>query len=89
MYCKEDKECIISINPDLILVPTWGSGKLDVNKIKADLENDPALQSIKAIRNKRLVQLPDMYLYCASQDIVEAISFAVQGRMEGNKKEFV
>ncbi|MBP2657212.1 MAG: corrinoid transporter substrate-binding protein [Firmicutes bacterium] len=67
------KECIISINPDLILVPTWGSGKLDANKIKANLENDPALQFIKAIRNKRLVQLPDLYLYCASQDIVQAI----------------
>lgn len=67
------KEGIISINPDFILVPTWGNGKLDANKIKADLENDPALQSVKAIRNKRLVQLPDMYLYCASQDIVQAI----------------
>lgn len=67
------KECIISVNPDLILVPTWNGGKLDVNKIKIDLENDPALQTVKAICAKRLVQLPDLYLYCASQDIVHAI----------------
>ena len=67
------KECIIAINPDLMLVPTWNGGKLNVNTIKADLQNDPALQTVKAIREKRLVQLPDLYLYCASQDIVHAI----------------
>ena len=67
------KEGIIKINPDLLLVPTWNGGKLDVNKVKTDLENDPALQTVKAIRSKRLVQLPDLYLYCASQDIVHAI----------------
>ena len=67
------KECIISINPDLMLIPTWNGGKVDVSKIKEDLEGDPALQSVNAIRAKRLVQLPDLYLYCASQDIVQAI----------------
>ncbi|HWR38613.1 MAG TPA: ABC transporter substrate-binding protein [Patescibacteria group bacterium] len=67
------KECIISVNPDLILVPTWKGGKLDVDKIRAELQNDPALQTVKAIRAQRLVQIPDLYLYCASQDIVYAV----------------
>ena len=67
------KEVIISVNPDLILIPTWNGGSLDVNQIKTNLENDPALQTVKAIRDKRLVQLPDQYLYCASQDITQAI----------------
>lgn len=67
------KECIVAVNPDLMLVPTWNGGKLNVNTIKADLLNDPALQTVKAIRGKRLVQLPDLYLYCASQDVVHAI----------------
>lgn len=67
------KEAIISINPDLILVPTWNGGELNVNKVKTDLENDPALQTVKAVRTKRLAQVPNQYLYCASQDITRAI----------------
>ncbi|HWQ61620.1 MAG TPA: ABC transporter substrate-binding protein, partial [Negativicutes bacterium] len=67
------KECIISVNPDLLLVPTWTGGQLDVYKLRADLENDPALQTVKAIRAKRLVPVPDTYIYCASQDVVQAI----------------
>lgn len=67
------KEYIVKINPDLMLIPTWNGGKRDVREIKLDLETDPALQTVKAIRNKRLLQLSDAYLYCASQDIVKAI----------------
>ena len=67
------KEAIITINPDVILVPTWNGGRLNVNKLKTELENDPALQTVKAIRGKRLAQVPDQYLYCASQDITQAI----------------
>ncbi|MEN6567213.1 MAG: ABC transporter substrate-binding protein [Veillonellales bacterium] len=67
------KECIVKINPDLILLPTWKNGKLDVDKVKSDMQDDPAFQNLTAIRTKRLVQLSDAYLYCASQDIVQAI----------------
>lgn len=67
------KEAIISINPDLILVPTWNGGRLNANKVKTDLETDPALETVKAICSKRLAQVPDQYLYCASQDITRAI----------------
>ncbi|MEN6568184.1 MAG: ABC transporter substrate-binding protein [Veillonellales bacterium] len=67
------KECIVKANPDLILLPTWRNGTVDVDKLKNDVQHDPALQSVKAVRTQQLAQLPDAYLYCASQDIVRAI----------------
>jgi iron complex transport system substrate-binding protein len=68
------KEGIVKADPDLIIVPAWSTAGLkDTEVIKADLQNDPALQTVKAIRNKRLIQVSDMYLYCASHDIVEGI----------------
>ena len=67
------KEAIVAANPDVILVPTWTKGNLDVDQVRQELLNDPALQSVKAIREKKLVQVSDAYLYCASQDITKGI----------------
>ena len=67
------KEAIVAANPDVILVPTWTKGKLDVDQVRQELLNDPALQSVKAIREKKLVQVSDGYLYCAAQDITKGI----------------
>ncbi|WP_319402774.1 ABC transporter substrate-binding protein [uncultured Anaeromusa sp.] len=67
------KEAIVAANPDVILVPTWTKGKLDVDQVRQELLNDPALQSVKAIREKKLVQVSDAYLYCAAQDITKGI----------------
>ena len=67
------KEAIVAANPDVILVPTWTKGKLDVDQVRQELLHDPALQSVKAIREKKLVQVSDAYLYCASQDITKGI----------------
>ncbi|BBB91832.1 MAG TPA: ABC transporter substrate-binding protein [Methylomusa anaerophila] len=72
------KEAIIRINPDLMLLPSWNGGELNAAKVKTDLANDPALQTVKAIRTGRLEQVPDLYLYCASQDIVHAIRDIMQ-----------
>ena len=67
------KEAIVAANPDVILVPTWTKGNLDVDQVRQELLHDPALQSVKAIREKRLVQVSDAYLYCAAQDITKGI----------------
>lgn len=67
------KEAIVAANPDVILVPTWTKGNLDVDQVRQELLHDPALQSVKAIREKKLVQVSDAYLYCASQDITKGI----------------
>ncbi|HWR29123.1 MAG TPA: ABC transporter substrate-binding protein, partial [Negativicutes bacterium] len=68
------KENIIRINPDILLMPTWSyQGKVDIGKFRAEVEDDPALQTLKAIRNRRLVAVSDQYLYCSSQHIVDGV----------------
>lgn len=57
------KEQIVQTNPDFFLLPTWDySGKLDLGLYKQEVLNDPALQSVKAIQERRLYQVPDKYL---------------------------
>jgi len=68
------KEQIVEIDPDIFLIPTWDfTGKTDMEKFKADVQADPGLQTIKAIKQKRLIQVPDRYLYCSSQYIVHGV----------------
>lgn len=68
------KEQIVKINPDLLLLPAWDyGGKQDIEKFKADVQADPALQSTKALRRQRLVQVPDHYLYSVSQYVVYGV----------------
>lgn len=68
------KENIIKINPDILLMPTWSyQGKVDIGKFWAEVEEDPALQTLKAIRNHRLESVSDQYLYCSSHYIVDGV----------------
>lgn len=68
------KEQIVGVNPDIILLPLWDyTGKTDVKKFGDDVRNDPALQTLKAIRSKRLVAMPDSHLSCTSQYIVQGV----------------
>ncbi len=68
------KEQIVQINPDFLLLPTWDyKGKEDLNRYKEEVQNDPALQTIKAVQNKRLEQVSDRYLFCTSHHIVKGV----------------
>ncbi len=68
------KEQIVQINPDFLLLPTWDyTGKKDMNQYVQEVQNDPALQTVKAVQTRRLVQVPDRYLYCTSQNIVKGV----------------
>lgn len=68
------QEQIVKINPDILLLPAWDyENKTDFQKFKQDIQNDPALQSLKAVRQKRLVQLPDRYLFSSSQYIADSV----------------
>lgn len=68
------KEQIVAINPDVLIMPTWDySGKTDMEKFRTDIQADPALQTVNAVRQKRLIQVPDRYLYCTSQYIVYGV----------------
>ncbi|CQR72012.1 Periplasmic hemin-binding protein [Sporomusa ovata] len=73
------KEQIVSVNPDVILLPAWDyTGKTDITKFAEDVQNDPALQSVKAIRNKKMVAVPDRHLTATSQYIVLGVQDVVR-----------
>lgn len=68
------KEQVVKLNPDIILTPTWDyTGNTNLQQFREALENDPALQPVAAIRQSRLVAVPDRYLYCSSQYIVHGV----------------
>jgi iron complex transport system substrate-binding protein len=69
------KEQILAVNPDFFLLPTWDySGTTDLDQFAAEAASDPALQSVTAIRERRLVKVPDRYLVSSSQYIVDGVA---------------
>ncbi|MBP3230972.1 MAG: ABC transporter substrate-binding protein, partial [Anaerovibrio sp.] len=57
-------------------------GNLDINSIRNELVNDPSLQSLQAIKNGRLVEPDEGYIYSCSQDFVlgvQEIAYRVYG----------
>lgn len=68
------KEQIVSINPDIILLSLWDyTGKTNMKKFGEDVQNDPALQQVKAVKSKKLIGVPDSHLACTSQYIVKGV----------------
>lgn len=74
------KEAIIVLNPDVIFIPDWldkkGSGKAD--SFKKQVLSDPLLQSVNAIKNKRVYHIPQALKGTNSHHIVDAIVFVNQ-----------
>lgn len=67
-------EKIIEEDPDFIFVQTTGSD-MDVvyDKLKKDVESNPAWASLQAVQNDRYIFLPkDLYMYKANQRYAEA-----------------
>lgn len=74
------KEQLVQINPDFLLLPTWDyTGKKDTYQYKEEVQRDPALQTVKAVLKSRLLQVPDRYLFCTSQNIVKGVFGVAQG----------
>lgn len=75
------KEKIVEINPDAFILPTWDFGKSgDAKNFINETMNDPAFKTVKAIKNNRLIQIHDAYLYSISHyaaNAVEEIASAV------------
>ncbi len=68
------KEQIVKADPDFLLLPNWNyDGKKDIEGFRKSVQNDPALQTVKAVREKRLLEIPDCHLYCVSQHAAEGI----------------
>ncbi len=67
-------EQLLKINPDYIFLPTYSDfGQYDTKKFCDQYLDNPALQSLKAIREKHVVFARDGYIYNNSQDFVFAV----------------
>ena len=66
-------EEIIAINPDVFLLPTWGAKNENVQAFRENLLKNPALQTVRAIREKRIYTISDVYRYSASQNAIEGV----------------
>ncbi|ORT99926.1 periplasmic binding protein [Anaerovibrio sp. JC8] len=79
------KEKLVAIDPDILFLPSYNNhGELDINKIRADYVNDPSLQGMKAIKNGRLLEPDEGYIYNCSQDFVYAVQ-EIAYRVYGDK----
>ena len=65
------KEHIVAVNPDVLIVPVWNDhGSYDIEKFNREYLGDPALQTVRAIRDRRIARPHEGYIYNASQDMV-------------------
>ena len=65
------KEMLIKINPDIMLLPVYtGQGSYDTQAFIDGYLKDPSLQTVKAIKEKRLIYPREQFIYNCSQDIV-------------------
>lgn len=68
------KEKIVEVNPDVLMFPDYSSTQEgDTVLFRKEVLKDPALQSIKAIKNNNVIIIKDRYRYAASQYIGDGI----------------
>jgi len=68
------KEKIIAANPDIFILPAWDfTGKTAATTFKTEVQNDPAFQSLSAVKNNKLVMMSDKNVSTASQYITIGI----------------
>ena len=67
------KEQIVELNPERIIVMEWMFGGQHESAAvrKADMLADPSYQSVKAIRDGKLIILPMKYFNCNSQYVIQ------------------
>lgn len=77
------KELLVKINPDILILPVYNDhGTFDVEAFRKEFLDDPALQTLTAIKEKRLYMPREGYIYNCSQDVVygiQEIAFAAYG----------
>jgi iron complex transport system substrate-binding protein len=74
MNATLSQEKLLQINPDIFLMPTWDySGKTDLDQFQRQVQSDPALQTVKAVQTRQLIRVPERYLLCTSQYIVNGV----------------
>jgi iron complex transport system substrate-binding protein len=70
------KEKLIELDPDLLVLPGWVYGERGgAEEFYRRVTADPALRGLKAVRNRRVIRMPENQRATTSQYIVEAIEF--------------
>ena len=70
------KEMVIVLNPDVLFIPAWVYGDDNgAEKFRQTILSDPSLQSVTAIKEGRVYQMPHVLRSVYSQYIVDAILF--------------
>lgn len=88
------KEQLLKANPDILVFPIWdhNSGK-SASTLQGEYENDPALVTLKAIREKNFAYIPDWFMICRSPYAVYAAStlaeVAYGVKMESNLEKIL
>ncbi|WP_231850948.1 ABC transporter substrate-binding protein [Aliivibrio salmonicida] len=70
------KEMVIVLNPDVLFIPAWVYGDDNgAEKFRQTILSDPSLQSVTAIKEGRVYQMPHVLRSVYNQYIVDAILF--------------
>jgi iron complex transport system substrate-binding protein len=65
------KENIVAMNPDIILLPSWYYDKTkSLDGLKDTLMKDTSLASVKTIKDKKLLSVPNPHISAISQYVV-------------------
>lgn len=68
------KEKIIEFNPDIIILPSWYyDANNSFESMRDSLVNDPSLQTVSAIKNGRIISVPNPHISAISQYVVLAV----------------
>ncbi len=70
------KEKLIELDPDLLVLPGWVYGEQGgAEEFYRRVTADPALRGLQAVRNRRVLRMPENLRAATSQYIVDAIEF--------------
>ena len=68
------KEQVVELDPDVILC----ARSIQDSKIHQDILHDPAFQTIKAVKNHRVLLVEDRYISSVTQSFVDAVEAVSQ-----------
>jgi iron complex transport system substrate-binding protein len=73
-YVPVSKELLVDLDPDILILPGWIYGEENgADQFKKSIVEDPALQSMTAIREDRVYQVPERHRSAVSQYMVLGI----------------
>lgn len=67
------KELLVTINPDILVLPGWLYGDKSADAFRKEILKDPALQAMRAVQNNKVIQLPEKYKTSTSHYLIYAV----------------